>query len=108
MTDYESRRPLHSTDRPARSSPIPSEDRRKDWAFYNKRSWRKLSRRQLAAEPLCRHCRRRGQLTPATVADHIIPRKDRPDLALDPDNLQSLCKPCHQRKSLKETTGRRR
>ena len=33
----------------------------------------------------------------AAVVDHIIPRRDRPDLALDPSNLRALCHDCHNR-----------
>ena len=39
--------------------------------------------------------------------DHIQRREDRPDLALDLDNLQVLCVPCHRDKTARET-GRQR
>jgi 5-methylcytosine-specific restriction protein A len=48
---------------------------------------------QLCREPLCRMCRPR--LTPATVADHEAPHRGDAVLFWDPDNLQSLCKRCH-------------
>ena len=35
------------------------------------------------------------EITAATVVDHIKPHRGDIDLAYDPDNLQSLCKPCH-------------
>jgi hypothetical protein len=38
----------------------------------------------------------------ATEVDHIYRRWERPDLALEQDNLQALCKPCHSRKTLAE------
>lgn len=31
----------------------------------------------------------------ATVADHIVPHRGDESKFYDPDNLQSLCKPCH-------------
>lgn len=31
--------------------------------------------------------------------DHIEPVRDAPDRAFDPDNLQTLCGPCHGRKT---------
>ncbi len=49
----------------------------------------------LADEPLCRLCDQQGRVTAATVVDHIIRIKVRPDLRLDMSNLQLLCKSCH-------------
>jgi len=49
----------------------------------------------LADEPLCRLCDQQGRVTAATVVDHIIRIKVRPDLRLDMSNLQPLCKSCH-------------
>lgn len=58
--------------------------------------WPRVRRRQLAAEPTCRHCG-----TTATVVDHIVPIHHFADRrsAHDPANLQSLCAPCHNRKT---------
>ena len=36
---------------------------------------------------------------PAREVDHRLPVRDRPDLAFDLSNLQSLCSPCHSRKT---------
>lgn len=33
----------------------------------------------------------------ATIVDHIVPHKGDLVLFHDPENLQSLCKPCHDR-----------
>lgn len=33
----------------------------------------------------------------ATMVHHIIPRTERPDLALVLDNLRSLCAECHEK-----------
>lgn len=58
------------------------------------RQWRKRRAQQLSAHPLCAMClRMTGQVTPATVADHIEPHRGDPVLFAGP--LQSLCKPCH-------------
>lgn len=67
-------------------------------------TWRRLRRVHLTRSPLCIKCEEAGRIVPATVVDH---RKSfrRPDgsiddaLRLDPDNLDSLCKPCHDRKT---------
>ena len=51
-------------------------------------------RRRLAAEPLCRDCKAKGEVTLATVPDHIIPlTKGGPDTD---DNIRCLCPDCHR------------
>lgn len=49
---------------------------------------------------LCQPCRNKGQLTVATMVDHIRPKAEGggDDLA----NLQSICRPCHTSKTDKE------
>lgn len=56
----------------------------------------------LRAYPLCAECERQGRVAPATVVDHIIPHKGNYDLFWDMSNWQSLCKPCHDRKTARE------
>ncbi len=41
----------------------------------------------------CQRC----QMRTATVVHHMIPLKERPDLATEMDNLESLCAICHNR-----------
>src|SRR5262245_21484668 len=57
--------------------------------------WRRARRFQLTVEPLCRTCLAEKRVSPATVVDHVIPLALRPDLFLEPSNLQSLCKRHH-------------
>jgi 5-methylcytosine-specific restriction enzyme A len=59
----------------------------------------------LELEPTCRHCRRRGIERRAVLVDHIIPIRKAPERRLDPSNLQALCGPCHQRKTIREDGG---
>lgn len=66
------------------------------------RDWQRLRLVQLGNEPLCRHCYARHILTPAVEVDHVVPINVAPDRRLDIDNLQSLCKDCHGRKTLAE------
>lgn len=66
-------------------------------AFYNSTDWRKLSRRQLKREPLCAECLRAGRIQPAEIADHIRPIREG-GARLDIENLQSLCRACHNKK----------
>ena len=49
--------------------------------------WRRLRLMQLAREPLCRDCKRRGLLTPGVHVDHIIPKRDGGENALDNLNV---------------------
>jgi 5-methylcytosine-specific restriction endonuclease McrA len=39
--------------------------------------------------------------------DHIIPIEERPDLRLDLENMQTLCDPCHRRKSMAQSVAPR-
>lgn len=61
----------------------------------NSAAWRRLRAYVLRDEPLCRHCRRCGRYTPANVVDHISGDPSDNSRA----NLQSLCEPCHNRKT---------
>lgn len=56
-----------------------------------------IRERQLRTAPHCEHCWPKGIITTATEVDHIKPlHKGGTD---DPDNLQSLCGPCHKHKT---------
>lgn len=48
-----------------------------------------------------------GRVRAASEVDHIVPRRDAPNLAYERENLQPLCKPCHSRKTRAEMEGRR-
>jgi 5-methylcytosine-specific restriction enzyme A len=72
--------------------------RRADRGFYASPRWTKLRDLVRAEEPLCRSCLKAGRVSPTEAVDHVLDRKARPDLALDRDNLQGLCKACHNAK----------
>jgi len=74
---------------------------------YDRAAWRKLRDAQLAVEPLCRHCREQGRTTAATDVDHILAINDGGD-AWDGENLQSLCRSCHSRKTRGDQVGLQR
>ena len=57
--------------------------------------WRRLRAWFLSHNPLCDRCSAAGLTVAAEHVHHILERKARPDLALDSDNLQALCQPCH-------------
>lgn len=74
--------------------------------LYATARWQKLRARQLAVEPTCRFCRGDGKITIATVVDHVKPHRGNMMLFCDTDNLQSLCKHCHDsRKQRMERSG---
>ncbi len=60
-----------------------------------------------AAKPLCAECERHGRVTVATLRDHITPLAEGGTDA--DDNIQGLCGPCHEGKTLAEALrGRKR
>ena len=71
-----------------------------DW--YRRRIWwgpMGLRTMQLRKQPLCETCKKEGRVTVAKDVDHIKPHRGNWSLFADPENLQSLCKPCHSRKT---------
>lgn len=79
---------LHLTDRESSSG-----------RGYDSR-WRKARRRFLKLHPLCVECNGQGRLVKATVVDHIIPHRGDRQLFWDESNWQSLCKRCHDNKTM--------
>lgn len=67
---------------------------------YDKRLWRRARDRKLMEQPTCEACERVGRTTEATEVDHIIPLAH--GGTHDPENLQSLCHPCHVRKTYED------
>lgn len=65
--------------------------------LYNLAAWKRARHAQLLLKPLCRMCGELGLFVPATVVDHVVPHRGDRALFLDSENLQSLCKPCHDR-----------
>lgn len=66
-------------------------------------AWRKVRAHQLAIEPLCKECDKRGRVTVATVCDHID--GDCNNNPEDGSNYQSLCRTCHATKTAREDGG---
>ena len=74
--------------------------------FYQSRQWRVVRAAFLREHPLCGACSARGGLIPARVVDHVVPVKDGGARFLA-SNLQALCVSCHNRKTARESAGRR-
>lgn len=73
--------------------------------LYGLQRWRRKAKAQIDAEPLCRACKAQGRITPAKVADHIVPCGADED-AFWEGELQSLCNDHHQAKRQAERDGR--
>jgi len=73
--------------------------------FYHSSAWRKVRKLYIEANPLCVECMKDNKLIKADVVDHIIRYRDKPELGLDVNNLQSLCHYHHNSKSGKESRG---
>ena len=66
--------------------------------FYLSKEWRRIRLKALRRDNFeCQECKRQGGFSKANTVHHIKHLKDRPDLALDLDNLESLCGPCHNK-----------
>lgn len=67
--------------------------------------WQQARKGFLAKHPLCAECERQGRITAATDLDHITPHKGDKDAFWTRSNWQSLCHPCHSRKTATEDGG---
>lgn len=89
-------RPAHLPSASASYERAPS--RQADKHFYSSKPWLLLRAWKLRLFPCCEDCEREGRVELAAHVHHKEPRKARPDLALDPSNLESLCVACHNAK----------
>ncbi|MGG6437388.1 HNH endonuclease signature motif containing protein [Saccharococcus caldoxylosilyticus] len=72
-------------------------------AFYHSREWERLRQAALARDHyLCQHCLQHNRITRATIVDHIVPISVDWSKRLSLDNTQSLCHPCHNRKTAED------
>lgn len=64
--------------------------------FYKSSEWQRKRQEILERDNYeCQHCKKRGQFSRARSVHHIRHLERWPELALDDDNLISLCEPCH-------------
>ena len=79
---------------------------RKWHKLYNTRQWKRLRASHLWNNPLCVECLKNGKSVAASIVDHIKPHKGNTHLFNDCDNLQSLCKYHHDKKTWEESIGK--
>lgn len=70
-------------------------------SFYASPAWRNLRAYKLSISPFCERCSKPGRLVAASEVHHKTEISVNPDLALEIDNTESLCKTCHSKESYK-------
>lgn len=91
--------------RPPAAKPARTEKRESACKRGYGRDWQRLRLSHLADHPLCVPCGENGLTVEATEVDHRTPHKGDRALLMDPDNLTSMCKACHSRKTATEDGG---
>lgn len=72
--------------------------------FYASAAWIELRNRTRRE---CRgRCQAPGCNSPGRIVDHILERRDRPDLELDRSNTTLMCASCHAAKTAKARAAR--
>jgi 5-methylcytosine-specific restriction protein A len=61
--------------------------------FYDSAAWQRARRERLAEHPVCERCGRAW----AAHVHHVKPLRDYPALALDRNNHEAICAPCHNK-----------
>ena len=59
--------------------------------FYTTSAWIKIRDRRRIESPICVECEKQGKIRPMKIVDHVFSIEERPDLALEYSNTQSLC-----------------
>ena len=79
--------------------------RNKKWQkYYGDKRWKQLREWQIRTHPLCQDCLFEGRSVPAEEVHHIRAfgdgktKKKKWSLLLDPLNVVSLCKKCHDKR----------
>ena len=89
----------HTRPSKARSSKVPD-------PFYRSPLWKQTRAQVLVLYGrVCTSCRRHIPEGEPAHVDHIRPRSEVPQLALDVGNLQVMCSACHSRKTARHDGG---
>lgn len=74
--------------------------------FYASGMWRRKQAQILKEKHWeCERCKKKGKVKRADTVHHIKYLRDRPDLALEDENLEVLCKECHYDEHHKKKGG---
>ncbi|RJQ29202.1 HNH endonuclease [Candidatus Parcubacteria bacterium] len=77
--------------------------KKREFPRISGRKLQKARKRLFKERPHCENCLKQGKYSLATERDHIIPlSQGGPDAE---ENIQALCKECHDRKSKNEQKG---
>lgn len=64
--------------------------------FYHSKEWQAVRQHVLDRDGyICQVCKRGGRITPATTVHHIKPVRVDSKMALSLENLETICKACH-------------
>ena len=74
--------------------------------FYDSPAWRKVRQLKMNRSPFCEICSAKNRFAKAGVVDHIVEIRDG-GAPLDLENLQSLCRACHNQKTKAEMMKRK-
>lgn len=74
-------------------------------AMYKGAAWASLRTSQISRQPLCQACLLEGRVASAAHVDHVFPWRTIGPQAFRVNLLQSLCGPCHSRKTGLEQKG---
>lgn len=76
--------------------------------FYKSAAWQKCRAVVMLRDHyLCQPCLKRDRIVPADLVHHIKHLEDEPDLALDPNNLESVCNSCHNKLHPEKGSGKK-
>lgn len=65
-------------------------------SFYHSKEWQAVRLQVLDRDCyLCQVCKRAGRITPAATVHHIVPVRVDWSKRLDPANLETICRACH-------------
>lgn len=83
-----------------------------DEAFYNSKKWRKVAASYKKQQGLCERCRARGLFVPAEIVHHrehlTRDTMQDPRKAYGFENLEALCRDCHNKEHFETLTASRR
>lgn len=82
---------------------INTESKESRALFYNSSDWKNKRQKILERDHYeCQWCKAAGRVTVVDQStlevDHIKELEEHPELALDNDNLRTLCKDCHNKR----------